>query len=78
MYPADERLVDDVGGNDKEFGMLSSGRDDGGDGGIFDIDLATHVSLASPASNTQCIFGLSSYNIVIHLDIHNVILYPVV
>lgn len=48
MYPADERLVDDVGGNDKEFGMLSSGRDNGGDGGIFDIDLATHVSSASP------------------------------
>lgn len=76
VYPADERLVDDVGGNDEEFGMLSSGRDDGGNGGIFDIDLAAHVS---SAILTHCaIFGLGSYNIVVHLDIHNVILYPVV
>lgn len=44
VNPANKRLVDDIGGDDVVFGVFSSGRDNGGDDGVFDVDLAKHVS----------------------------------
>jgi hypothetical protein len=59
--------------------MFSSGRDDGGDGGVFDVDLATHVSsTVQRRSRFLDSFLLGPYYIVVHFDIHDIILYEVV
>lgn len=75
VYPADQGLVDHVGGDDEEFGVLSSGRNHGWNGRVFDVDLATHVSLVIRARRHR---GMGAYDIVVHFDIHDVILNQVV
>lgn len=80
VNPANKRLVDDIGGNDVVFGVFSSGGDNGGDDGVFDVDLAMHVSSRIPIHPHAALFLFwgHSYYIVVHLDIQDVILDEIV
>lgn len=79
VYPADQGLVDDVGGDDEEFGVLGAGRDHGGDGRVFDVYLVAYVSSMALhcVGSAFRLFG-GSYNIVVHLDVQDIVLDAVV
>lgn len=74
VNPANERLVDDIGGDDVVFGVLSSGGDYGGNDGIFNVDLAFQISSMMQSTSS----GVISYDIVVHLDIQDIVLNEVV
>lgn len=79
MNPANKRLVDDIGGDDVVFGVFGSGGDNGGDDGVFDVDLAMHISsMIQSTPHADFWKGAISYYIVIHLDIQDIVLNEVV
>lgn len=74
MNPANERLVDDIGGDDVVLGVLSSGGDYGGNDRIFNVDLPIQISSLTLRSSS----GVNSYDIVVHLDIQDIVLNEIV
>lgn len=64
VNPANQRLVDDIGGDDVVFGVLSSSGDYGGNDGIFNVDLAIHISSMIQSTSSGVTFHTISSSIL--------------